>query len=57
MKQLSLYQQQIAALKREREKIDLDFAQLLAEGLNDGHSIVELIDEPGANPNQQVFDL
>lgn len=57
MKSLSLYQQQIALLKKQREALDEDFAQVLAEGLNEGHSISDLLNAPSADKNQQSFDL
>lgn len=56
MKSLTLYQQQIASLKKQRAALDTDFAQVLAEGITDGYSILDMLDSRPA-PNQPEFDL
>lgn len=56
MKSLSLYQQQIAAIKKQRAALDVDFAQVLAEGMVDGYSVIDLLDGKPAI-DQTEFDL
>lgn len=48
MKSLRFYQQQMEALRRQREALDQDFAQVLAEGMRDGYNVVDLLDAPKA---------
>jgi len=43
LKPLSLYQGQLALLHKQRAALDEDIAQVLAEGLVDGHTVVDLL--------------
>lgn len=58
MKPLSLYQAQLVLLNKQRRELDGDIAQVLAEGLIDGHSVVDLLSAPAAPPPPPAgFDL
>jgi len=56
-KPLSLYQGQVGLIQRQRDELDRDLAQVLAEGLNEGYAILDLLYPASAEVNQQEFDL
>lgn len=56
MKSVSIYRQQLASLKKQREELDIDIAQVLAEAVSEGHNIHDLF-TPAVNTNQKAFDL
>lgn len=43
-KPLATYQGQVRILKRQRDALDEDVAQVLAEALHDGYNILDLLD-------------
>lgn len=55
MKNLLLYRDRIALIKKHRDALDEDFAQVLAEGLKDGHSIVDLLPGVIRTAKQRAF--
>lgn len=57
MSNLQLYRDRIALIKKQRDALDEDFAQVLAEGINEGHSIVDLLPGDVRTSQQKVFDL
>lgn len=57
MSSLQLYRDRIALIKKQRDALDEDFAQVLAEGLNEGHSIIDLLPGDVRTAQQKVFDL
>lgn len=56
---LLLFRDRLALIDKQRRGLDEDFAQILAEGLIAGHSIVDLLDGPPkpTQNKQKVFDL
>lgn len=57
MSNLQLYRDRIALIKKQRDALDEDFAQVLAEGINEGHSIADLLPGDVRTSQQKVFDL
>jgi hypothetical protein len=57
MSNLPLYRDRIALIKKQRDALDEDFAQVLAEGINEGHSIVDLLPGDVRTSQQKAFDL
>jgi hypothetical protein len=57
MKTLSLYHGQLESLRHQREELDKDIAQVLAEGVIDGHNIYDLFYPSKIDTKQTRFDL
>ena len=56
MKPLALYIGQLEALNHQRQELDKDIAQVLAEGVIDGHNIYDLF-FPIKGKTKSIFDL
>lgn len=56
MKPIALYHGQLEALRYQREELDKDIAQVLAEGVIDGHNIYDLFFPP-KETEKPGFDL
>ena len=54
---LSLYHARLHLISKQRAALDQDYAQVLAEAMLDGHSIVDLLDHGFPAPEQEAFDL
>lgn len=57
MKGLALYRQQIALIKKQRDALDEDLAQVLAEAVGDGHKMLDVLGYNGPSADQIRFDL
>lgn len=57
MKSLQLYRDQLGLIKKQRDALDEDMAQVLAEGTQAGHSILDLLLPVRPDVNQKGFDL
>jgi hypothetical protein len=54
---LQLYRERIALVKKQRDALDEDLAQILAEGLAAGHKMLDLLIDTKVSPQQPGFDL